>query len=132
MTATEALTAAPAPPDESLETVQLKTVIVIAHPDDETMLGYAAQKYPSIIVTATYGTATTLDYRRPKQREDFPDFIERGGRCGEARAAMKALGIRRRQIYLGLPDGELPDYQEKITRRLIRIAHSRNIGRFVT
>ena len=101
-----------------LPAVRERLVVVVAHPDDETLacgglLARAAEHdLPTVVVVATDGEASHPD----SPTVDAEELA--GRRREELIAAVGILHPGRRLIRLGLPDGRLPGHEDTIADRL--------------
>ncbi len=101
-----------------LPAVRERLVVVVAHPDDETLacgglLARAAEHdLPTVVVVATDGEASHPD----SPTVDAEELA--GRRREELIAAVGILHPSARLIRLGLPDGRLPGHEDTIADRL--------------
>lgn len=107
-----------------------RTLVIGYHPDDiETMLGYETQEHAdnTVALVASDGELTTINYSQDTQ------FCRSGRRRGESQRGLAKLGVPlKRQVYLGLPDGEGERLEPELTQQIVEVADVYAIGRLVT
>ncbi len=105
-------------PLRALPAVRERLVVVVAHPDDETLacgglLARAAEHdLPAVVVVATDGDAS-----HPDSPSVSPEVLA-GRRREELIEAVGILHPAARLIRLGLPDGKVPGHEDTIADRL--------------
>jgi LmbE family N-acetylglucosaminyl deacetylase len=106
---------------ENLKKINEQICVVLAHPDDETIISGTMAKLTSKGCTITVVYVTSGD--------DGPDETGQGLRGEalaivreeEAQTALQAIGIKKPPIFLKYPDGHVPDHIEDIQRKLCNL-----------
>jgi len=104
--------------EENIETINENICVVLAHPDDETIISGTLAKL------AAKGCDITVVY--VTSGDDGPDMTGQGlhgealgqVREREAQTALTAIGIQKPPLFLKFPDSHVPTYTEQIQQVL--------------
>jgi len=107
--------------EENTETINENICVVLAHPDDETIISGTLAKL------AAKGCDITVVY--VTSGDDGPDMTGQGlhgealgqVREQEAKIALTAIGIQKPAVFLKFPDSHVPTYTEEIQQALRKL-----------
>jgi LmbE family N-acetylglucosaminyl deacetylase len=106
----------------------LRVLVIAPHPDDDaigcggTLTRLAARGARIAVTYVTDGSASHVKSKR------FPPAVLRDVREGEARAALRVLGVRGRPQFLRAPDSGLADVAGTERERIVRALAGRIVS----